>query len=77
MKVYIVFEIWGWEEKELDRIFSTREKAINYIADRMMEYKDDDDDIITESSLDEIKMKLQEDLCAYSSYYRGYEKKIE
>lgn len=77
MKVYIVFEIWGYGEKELDRVFSTREKAIDYIANRMMEYKDDDDDIVTENSLDEIKAKLQESLCAYSSYYEGFAKKLE
>ena len=77
MKVYVVCEVWDWENEELDKVFTTREKAVNYIADKMMEYKDDDDEEITENSLDEIKAKLQENLRAYPSYYRGYEKELE
>ena len=77
MKVYVVCEVWDWENEELDKVFTTREKAVNYIADKIMEYKDDDDEEITENSLDEIKAKLQKNLRAYSSYYRGYEKELE
>ena len=77
MKVYVVCEVWDWENEELDKVFTTREKAVNYIADKMMEYKDDDDEEIRENSLDEIKAKLQENLRAYPSYYRGYEKELE
>lgn len=77
MKVYVVCEVWDWENEELDKVFTTREKAVNYIADKMMEYKDDDDEEIMENSLDEIKAKLQENLRAYPSYYRGYEKELE
>ena len=77
MKVYVVCEVWDWEDEELDKVFTTREKAVNYIADKMMEYKDDDDEEITENSLDEIRAKLQENLRAYPSYYRGYEKELE
>ena len=78
MKVYVVCEVWDWENEELDKVFTTREKAVNYIADKMMEYKDDDDDEeIMENSLDEIKAKLQKNLSAYPNYYRGYEKELE
>ena len=77
MKVYVVCEVWDWENEELDKVFTTREKAVNYIADKMREYKDDEDEEITENSLDEIKAKLQENLRAYPSYYRGYEKELE
>ena len=77
MKVYVVCEVWDWENEELDKVFTTREKAVNYIADKMMEYKDDDDEEVTENSLDEIKAKLQKNLRAYPSYYRGYEKELE
>ena len=77
MKVYVVCAVWDWENEELDKVFTTREKAVNYIADKMMEYKDDDDEEIMENSLDEIKAKLQENLRAYPSYYRGYEKELE
>ena len=77
MKVYVVCEVWDWENEELDKVFTTREKAVNYIADKMMEYKDDDDEEITENSLDEIKAKLQKNLRAYPSYYRGYEIELE
>ena len=77
MKVYVVCEVWDWENEELDKVFTTREKAVNYIADKMMEYKDDDDEEIMENNLDEIKAKLQENLRAYPSYYRGYEKELE
>lgn len=77
MKVYVVCEVWDWENEELDKVFTTREKAVNYIANKMMEYKDDDDEEITENSLDEIKAKLQKNLRAYPSYYRGYEKELE
>ena len=77
MKVYVVCEVWDWENEELDKVFTTREKAVNYIADKMMEYKDDDDEEIMENSLDGIKAKLQENLRAYPSYYRGYEKELE
>ena len=77
MKVYVVCEVWDWENEELDKVFTTREKAVNYIADKMMEYKDDDDEEIMENSLDEIKAKLQKKLRAYPSYYRGYEKELE
>ena len=77
MKVYVVCEVWDWENEELDRVFTTREKAVNYIADKMMEYKDDDDEEIMENNLDEIKAKLQKNLRAYPSYYRGYEKELE
>lgn len=77
MKVYVVCEVWDWENEELDRVFTTREKAVNYIADKIMEYKDDDDEEVTENSLDEIKARLQKNLRAYPSYYRGYEKELE
>ena len=77
MKVYVVCEVWDWENEELDKVFTTREKAVNYIADKMMEYKDDDDEEIMENNLDEIKAKLQKNLRAYPSYYRGYEKELE
>ena len=77
MKVYVVCEVWDWENEELDKVFTAREKAVNYIADKMMEYKDDDDEEIMENSLDEIKAKLQKNLRAYPSYYRGYEKELE
>ena len=77
MKVYVVCEVWDWENEELDKVFTTREKAVNYIADKMMEYKDDDDEEIMENSLDEIKAKLQKNLRAYPSYQRGYEKELE
>ena len=77
MKVYVVCEVWDWENEELDRVFTTREKAVNYIADKIMEYKDDDDEEITENSLDEMKAKLQKNVRAYPSYYRGYEKELE
>ena len=76
MKVYVVCEIWDLENEELDRVFTTREKAVNYIADKINKYKDDDDEI-TENSLNEIKAKLQKDLCAYPDYYRGYEGELE
>ena len=66
MKVYVVCEVWDWENEELDKVFSTREKAVNYIAEKIME-----------NSLDEIKAKLQKNLRAYPSYYRGYEKELE
>ena len=75
MKVYVVCEVVDWENEELDRVFTTREKAVSYIADNIMECKDDDDE--EENSLDEIKAKLQKNLCAYSDYYRGYEKELE
>ena len=42
-----------------------------------LEYKDDDDEEITENTLDEIKAKLQKNLRAYPSYYRGYEIELE
>ena len=58
MKVYVVCEVVDWENEELDRVFTTREKAVNYIADNIMQYKDDDDEEVTENSLDEIKAKL-------------------
>ena len=77
MKVYVVCEVWDWENEELDKVFTTREKAVNYIADNIMQYKDDDDEEVTENSLDEIKAKLQKNLRAYPSYYRGYEKELE
>ena len=77
MKVYVVCEVWDWENEELDKVFTTREKAVDYIADNIMQYKDDDDEEITENSLDEIKAKLQKNLRAYPSYYRGYEKELE
>ena len=77
MKVYVVCEVWDWENEELDKVFTTREKAVNYIADKIMEYKDDDDEEITENNLDEIKARLQKNLRAYPSYYRGYEKELE
>ena len=77
MKVYVVCEVWDWENEELDKVFTTREKAVNYIADKMMEYKDDDDEEIMQNNLDEIKAKLQKNLRAYPSYYRGYEKELE
>ena len=77
MKVYVVCEVWDWENEELDKVFETREKAVNYIADKVMEYKDDDDEEVTENSLDEIKAKLQKNLRAYPSYYRGYETELE
>ena len=76
MKVYVVCEVWDWENEELDKVFTTREKAVNYIADKMMEYKDNDKEI-TENNLDEIKARLQENLNAYPSYYTGYEKELE
>ena len=78
MKVYVVCEVWDWENEELDRVFKTKEKAVNYIAKKINKYKkDDDDEEIMENSLDEIKAKLQENLRAYPSYYRGYEKELE
>ena len=77
MRVYVVCEVWDWENEELDRVLTTREKAVNYIADKIMEYKDDDDEEITENSLDEIRAKLQKNLRAYPSYYRGYEIELE
>ena len=77
MKVYVVCEVWDWENEELDKVFTTREKAVNYIADKVMEYKDDDDEEVTENSLDEIKARLQKNLRAYPSYYRGYETELE
>lgn len=77
MKVYVVCEVWDWENEELDKVFTTREKAVNYIADKIMEYKDDDDEEVTENSLDEIKARLQKNLRAYPSYYRGYETELE
>ena len=77
MKVYVVCEVWDWENEELDKVFTTREKAVNYIADKVMEYKDDDDEEVTENSLDEIKARLQKNLRVYPSYYRGYEKELE
>lgn len=77
MKVYVVCEVWDWENEELDKVFATREKAVNYIADKVMEYKEDDDEEVTENSLDEIKARLQKNLRAYPSYYRGYEKELE
>lgn len=72
MKVYVVCEVcevWDWENEEFDKVFSTREKAVNYIAKKIMKYKDDDDE--------EIKAKLQKNLRAYPSYYRGYEIELE
>ena len=77
MKVYVVCEVWDWENEELDKVFTTREKAVNYIADNIMQCKDDDDEEVTENSLDEIKAKLQKNLRAYPSYYRGYETELE
>ena len=77
MKVYVVCEVWDLENEELDRVFITREKAVNYIADKIMEYKDDDEEAIEENNLDEIRAKLQKNLRAYPSYYRGYEKELE
>ena len=74
MKVYVVCEVWDLENEELDRVFTTREKAVNYIADKIMEDKDDDDE---ENNLDEIRAKLQTNLCAYRYYYTGYEKELE
>ena len=60
MKVYVVCAVWDWENEEVDKVFSTREKAVNYIADKIIEYKDEDDDEeIMENTLDEIKAKLQ------------------
>ena len=79
MKVYVVCAIRDWEHEELDRVFTTREKAVNYIADKIIEYKDEgDEEEIMENNLDEIKAKLQKDLCAYAAYYyTGYEKELE
>lgn len=77
MKVYVVCEVWDRENEEFDKVFFTREKAVNYIAKKMMKYKDDDDEEIMEKSLDEIKAKLQKNLRAYPSYYRGYETKLK
>ena len=77
MKVYVVCEVWDWENEELDKVFTTREKAVNYIANNIMQYKDDDDEEVTENSLDEIKAKLQKNLRAYPNYYRGYETELE
>ena len=78
MKVYVVCTVWDWENEEVDKVFSTREKAVNYIADKIIEYKDEDDDEeIMENTLDEIKAKLQKNLRAYPSYYRGYEEELE
>ena len=76
MKVYVVCEVWDWENEELDRVFKTKEKAINYIAKKINKYKKDDDEEITEKSLGEIKAKLQKNLRAYPSYYRAYETKL-
>ena len=36
MKVYVVCDVWDWENEELDKVFTTREKAVDYIADTMM-----------------------------------------
>lgn len=77
MKVYVVCEVVDWENEELDRVFTTREKAVNYIANNIMQYTDDDDEEVTENSLDEIKAKLQKNLRAYPNYYRGYEAELE
>lgn len=77
MKVYVVCKVWDWEDEELDKVFTTKEKAVNYIARKIRKYKDDDDEEITENSLDEIKAKLQKNLCAYPSYYRGYGTKLK
>ena len=77
MKVYVVCEVWDWENEELDRVFKTKEKAVNYIAKKINKYKKDDDEEITEKSLGEIKAKLQKNLRAYPSYYRGYEEELE
>ena len=52
------------------------EKAVNYIAKKINKYKKDDDEEITEKNLSEIKAKLQKNLRAYPSYYRGYETKL-
>ena len=81
MKVYAVCEVWEWEDwdwenEKLDKIFATKEKAVNYIANKINKYKDNDKEII-ENNLDEIKAKLQENLNAYPSYYTGYEKELE
>ena len=76
MKVYVVCEVWDWENEELDRVFTTKEKAVNYIAKKINKYKNDDDEEITEKSLGEIKAKLQKNLRAYPSWYRGYETKL-
>ena len=35
MKVYVVCEVWDWENEELDRVFKTKEKAVNYIAKKI------------------------------------------
>ena len=75
MKVYAVCEVWDWEDEELDRVFKTKEKAVNYIAKKINKYKKDDEEI-TEKNLSEIKAKLQKNLRAYPSYYRGYETKL-
>ena len=75
MKVYVVCEVWDWEDEELDRVFKTKEKAVNYIAKKINKYKKDDEEI-TEKNLSEIKAKLQKNLRAYPSYYRGYETKL-
>lgn len=75
MKIYVVYEIWNQKNAEVGKVFTTKEKAINYIADKINKYKDDDKEI-TENSLDEIKVKLQKNLCAYPDYYRGYEKEL-
>lgn len=77
MKVYVVCEVWDLGNEEFDRVFTTREKAVNYIADKIMEYKDDDEEAIEENNLDEIRVKLQTNLCAYRYYYTGYEKELE
>ena len=81
MKVYVVCEVWEWEDwdwenEKLDKIFATKEKAVNYIANKINKYKDNDKEI-TEKSLSEIKAKLQKNLRAYPSYYRGYEEELE
>ena len=76
MKVYVVCEEQNWENEEHDKVFTTREKAVNYIAKKINKYKNEDDEEITEKSLSEIKAKLQKNLRAYPSYYRGYETKL-
>ena len=72
MKVYAVCEVWEWEDwdwenEKLDKIFATKEKAVNYIANKINKYKDNDKEI-TENNLDEIKARLQENLNAYPNY---------
>lgn len=74
MKVYVVCEVWDLGNEDFDRVFTTREKAVNYIADKIMKDKDDD---VEENNLDEIRAKLQTNLCAYRCYYTGYEKELE